>query len=134
MNVKVTSISVVTCIKRMSFITHQTIYLVAENQRPGNFKMSFIYQMQPQTLAFTYTDDSHCMRSQRILKLLWSEQPYEVCLATAVYPTKNKRGDYHIWLVAVVAFRQRGCKWRFAESVTSFLFLIQRLGSAYNIN
>jgi len=48
----------------MSFITHQTIYLVAENQRPGNFKMSFIYHMQPQTLAFTYTDDSHCMRSQ----------------------------------------------------------------------
>jgi hypothetical protein len=64
MNVKVTSISVVTCIKGMSFITNQTIYLVAENQRPGNFKMSFIYQMQPQTLTFTYTDDSHRMRSQ----------------------------------------------------------------------
>jgi len=84
--------------------------------------MSFIYQMQPQTLAFTYTDDSHCMRSQTNFEILWSEQPYEVCLATAGYPTKNKRGDCQIWLVAVVVFRKKACKWRFAESVTSFGF------------
>jgi hypothetical protein len=68
------------------------------------------------------------------LKLLWSEQPYEVCLAMAGYPAKNKRGDRQIWFVAVVAFRQKGCKWRFVESVTSFVFLTQRLGSAYRMN
>lgn len=80
--------------------------------------------MQPQMLAFTYTDDSHCMRSQTNLKPLWSEQLYEVCLAPAGYPAKNKRGDCQILLVAVVAFRQKCCKWRFAESVTSFVFLM----------
>jgi hypothetical protein len=80
--------------------------------------------MQPQTLAFTYTNDSHGMRSQTNFETLWSEQPYEVFLATAGYQAKNKRGDCQIWLVAVVAFRQKGCKWQFAESLTSFVFLI----------